>query len=319
MNKLIELIKNEFQKELSEEPFHMLDLGCSGGISSDWRLLEPFLRAMGIDLNAEEVKNLNTLEENRNIKYYAGNLELSPDHPIRKERGTSYLCESHTAFAKTSAWDAHSRGRKQEALPNNLSKPDHVNLETLLQQAEFSWVDFVKIDVDGPDFDVLQSLEQDLKRLEILGFKLEVNLTGTDNPHDHTFHNMDRLMKRNGFELLDLDLRRYTKKALPGKFLFNFFGQTERGALAQGDALYIRKVEAHKLSKIKLVKIIALLSLFGQIDSAADLVKEGPLAEHFQSQWLDLAAQMFGHKNYADLMLKWTKTPKIFYRDGIID
>lgn len=91
------------------------------------------------------------------------------------------------------------------------------------------------------------------------------------------------------------------------------------GELAQGDALYIKKVEAHKLSKIKLVKIIALLSLFGQIDSAADLVKEGLLAEHFQFQWLDLAAQMFGHKNYADLMLKWTKTPQIFYRDGIID
>lgn len=319
MSKLIELIKNEFQKELSQEPFHMLDLGCSGGISSDWRVLAPFLRAIGIDLNAEEVKNLNTLEENRNIKYYAGNLELSPDHPIRQERGTSYVCESHTSFAKTSAWDAHSRGLKQETLPNNSSKPDHVNLEALLQQAEFSWVDFVKIDVDGPDFDVLQSLEQDLKRLEILGFKLEVNLTGTDNPHDHTFHNMDRLMKKNGFELLDLDLRRYTKKALPGKFLFNFFGQTENGALAQGDALYIKKVEAHKLSKIKLVKIIALLSLFGQIDSAADLVKEGLLAEHFQFQWLDLAAQMFGHKNYADLMLKWTKTPQIFYRDGIID
>jgi len=152
MNKLIELIKNEFQKELSEEPFHMLDLGCSGGISSDWRLLEPFLRAMGIDLNAEEVKNLNTLEKNRKLKYCAGNLELPPDHPIRKKRGTSYVCESHTAFAKTSAWDAHSRGQKQETQGNNSSKHDHVNLEALLQQAGFSYVDFIKIDVDGPDF-----------------------------------------------------------------------------------------------------------------------------------------------------------------------
>jgi hypothetical protein len=317
MNKLIEIIKKEFQTELAKEPFHVLDLGCSGGISADWRLLEPYLKVIGIDLNVEEVEKLNKEEKNKAIKYLAGNLDLSPDHPIRKARGGPFVCHSHRAFARTSAWDAHTRTQKQRESGNPSTKPDHVDLPDLLKSQGFSYVDFIKIDVDGPDFDLLQALEPHLERLQVLGFKMEVNFNGTTDPHDHTFHNMDRLMRKNGFELYDLELRRYTKKALPGKFLFNFFGQTETGALAQGDAVYIKRIELEKFSKTKIAKTIVLLTLFGQIDSAADLIKEGPFRESLRQAWLDYAAQLFSHKNYKDLMRKWEKTPTAFFRDGM--
>ena len=58
INNLIEIIKKEFEKDFLEEPFHLLDFGCLVGIGPEWRLLEPRLRAVGIDINEAEVARL---------------------------------------------------------------------------------------------------------------------------------------------------------------------------------------------------------------------------------------------------------------------
>lgn len=313
MNKLIEIIKKEFQVELTKEPFHMLDLGCSGGISADWRLLEPYLRVIGIDLNVEEVEKLNKQEKNKAIKYHAGNLELSPDHPIRTARGTPFVCESHKIFAKTSAWDAHYRSQENKNPLSNRSRPDYANIEKILQENKYAHVDFIKIDVDGPDFDILMALESSLAQLQVLAFKLEVNFNGTTNPSDHTFHNMDRLMRKNGFELYDLSVRRYTKNALPGRFEGDFFGQTITGAVTQGDAVYFLNQNPPALSLAKNIKQITLMTLSNQIDSAAQLLLSLDVRESFKKSFLDTAALMQGYKTYRDLLSQWKERPESFF------
>ena len=310
---MIEIIKTHFAEDLKKEPFTFLDLGCSGGIPQEWRKLEPYLCAIGVDLVEAEVSRLNSEEKNPRVKYFAGNLELHPEHPIRKARGSPFVCHSHRAFAQTSAWDAHTRTQKQRESGNPSPKPDHVDLPDLLKSQGFSSVDFIKIDVDGPDFDLLQALEPHLERLQVLGCKLEVNFNGTADPHDHTFHNMDRLMRKNGFELYDLELRRYTKKALPGKFEGNFFGQTQGGALAQGDALYFKSPTASDVGKQ--MKLVALLSLYGQMDSAADLMVQGRFDQPLREKWLDAASQIAGFPSYHALLSQWESDPAKFFRD----
>jgi len=316
IKELIKLIKDECREELSEEPFHMLDLGCSGGIDSDWRMLEPFLFALGIDFNTKEVERLNAEEKNKNIKYFAGNLELPPDHPIRKERGTPFVCESHKAFAKTSAWDAYTRSQKNKEQTSSHSKPDHINLNEFLKANNFPYVDFIKIDVDGPDFDILLALESSLEKLQVLGFKLEVNFNGSSDPYDHTFHNMDRLMRKNGFELYDLSLRRYTKNALPGPFEGNFFGQTVNGALAQGDAVYFLNPIPANYSSLKIVKLITLLTRQNQIDSASELIEDLDTKSPLKQSYLDKASQIHGFPNYKNLMETWGKSPESFLKNS---
>jgi hypothetical protein len=314
MKELIELIKNECQRELSEEPFHVLDLGCSGGIDSNWWSLEPFLVALGIDFNIREIERLNDTEKNTNIKYFAGNLELPPDHPVRKERGTPFVCESHKAFTKTSAWDAYCRRKKEHDSLENLSKPDYVNFEKVLREHDFRYVDFIKIDVDGPDFDILQALEPSLGRLQVLGLKLEVNFNGSSDPHDHTFHNMDRLMRKNGFDLYDLEVRRYTKSALLGPFACDFFGQTINGSATQGDAVYFLNPIPANYSSLKIVKLITLLTLQNQIDSAAELIKDLENKSSLKQSYLEKASQIHGFPNYKNLMETWEKSPESFLK-----
>jgi Methyltransferase FkbM domain len=81
-------------------------------------------------------------------------------------------------------------------------------------------IDFLKLDVDGQDFEVLLSLESWLGEAQCLGLMVEVCYFGSADETDHTFHNVDRYLKRLGFELFDvLPMYRYSTKALPAPFI----------------------------------------------------------------------------------------------------
>lgn len=140
-------------------------------------------------------------------------------------------------------------------------------------------VDFVKIDVDGADFEILQSLSGDIARRGVLGMGLEVGYHGVDDPQCNTFHNTDRFMRRHGFDLFDLTVRKYSLAALPAPYLFvkPYAAQTAWGRPFQGDALYLRDFNFPHLDRgadrwpdAKLLKLCILYCLFGQIDQAAE-------------------------------------------------
>jgi len=312
MEKLLGMILEEYEASLRKEPFHFLDLGCSGGVSVKWRMLEPFIRIVGIDPDEEEIRKLSLTEKSQNIRYECGNLELHQEHPIRRQRGRPFICESHKQFRKTSAWDACSRNNRSRPAAVKTESENHIDLPVLLKKEGFQWLDFIKIDIDGPDFDALLSLEGALPDLHVLGFQHEVNFNGSTHPHDHTFHNTDRFMRKFGFELYDLDVRRYSKAKFPAKFLYSFFGQTESGALAQGDALYFRTQDERHLVPIKKVKLIILMMLYGHLDSAIYLANDMP-EQKFWSKVCDEAAKKSGFGSYMQMLEKWDKHPESFF------
>ena len=101
-------------------------------------------------------------------------------------------------------------------------------------------LDFIKIDVDGPDFLILRSLERAFQELRVLGVGIEVNFFGSDDPDTHTLHNVDRLMRKSGFDLFSLSSRPYSTAALPARYQHVFPAQTAFGRPLQGDAIYLR-------------------------------------------------------------------------------
>ncbi len=178
-----------------------------------------------------------------------------------------------------------------------------VNVADLLDALKLDNVDFIKIDVDGADYEVLYSLKQKLNEMNVLGCALEVNFIGSDRPHHHTFHNTDRLMRQAGFGLFGLTVRPYASASLPAPFLLPYPAQTTSGRPMQGDALYLRdfglkldSADADNYSWEKIAKLIALFAMFGLPDQAAEtaLRFRNRLAEWFNVDTvLDLlAAQM---------------------------
>ncbi len=151
-------------------------------------------------------------------------------------------------------------------------------LPDYLRQQGVSRIDFIKIDVDGPDFEVLTSIEQHLESLQVLGLAIEVNFFGSDKPTDNTLHNVDRLMRSRGFALFNLGLRRYSTRYLPSRFVHGVAGPTEFGRLRQGDAFYARDLgdadqrDGRRWSPAQILKQCCFFELFGLPDCAAELL-----------------------------------------------
>lgn len=140
-------------------------------------------------------------------------------------------------------------------------------------------IDVVTIDVDGADFDILQSLADTLRERQVLAVGAEVNFVGSHEETDHTFHNTDRLMWSLGFDLFRLTVRPYSAAALPAPYPRNHPGPSVSGRPVQGDALYVRDLgdpeqgaAALEFCPAKLAKLCAIYALFWLYDCAAEVL-----------------------------------------------
>jgi hypothetical protein len=326
--------------KLGEQRFTLLDIGCGGGIDEAWRCFGSKLRAICIDPNVAEINRLSSTESNVGVEYVAGFVGVPDDHPLAKP------ARDH-GFWGRNPWNRFSADRSlelQQAAIGRMSDTDKVkinawnqakladgpqiHLPDLLNARNLCDVDFVKIDVDGPDYLIIQSLADTLTQAGILGVGIEVNFYGSDHPLDNTFHNVDRFMRSKGFDLFGLSTRTYSMRALPAPFVLNMAAQTTFGRPFQGDALYLRDLAstdfaevAKGLSNEKLVKLAAICSLTSLPDCAADILVtyRDRLASYLDiERALDLLVQQtdLGRQrglNYRDYMAVFQQDAGSFY------
>jgi hypothetical protein len=298
-------------RSLSKEPFVLLDFGCSGGISSMWRAFGDQLLALGVDPNIDECeRRLNANEKSNNVEYIAAFVAKPGANPLTSQRTKSpwsraparrlsYLRTLEIRGKEIAQSSSKEKTRLNLWQMTNLAK-HVVSPVELIDSRGLRHVDFFKIDVDGLDFEILQLLEPNFTRLFVLGCVIEVTFFGSDASDENTFHNVDRLMKRAGFELFDLTMRRYSTRFLPARYLHHTPGDTGYGRIYQGDALYLRDLcqsdwlaIANKGSPESLMKLAALFSMFNLPDCAAEvLIKfRDRIADTFDVQMgLDLLA-----------------------------
>jgi hypothetical protein len=157
------------------------------------------------------------------------------------------------------------------------SKP--IVVPELLAERGWTDLDYLKLDVDGADFDILQSFAGRFAPLRVIAVQLEVNFVGTERPDEHTFHNTDRFMRAEGFDLMRLDVRNFSTRALPARYIWPTPAETVSGRPFQGEAYYARDVlaphraaDGARLSAEKLAKLAAVLSAWQVPDGAAELL-----------------------------------------------
>ena len=277
-------------QHLRNEMFTLIDVGCRDGIDVGWRSFGSRLRAFGFDPNIAECTRLTLRERDPNVRYIPAFVAIPPDHPFALKKAD----RQHYA---RNPWDRLSAARSLEIISKNveslssrertelnlwqtteLADPaDPVYLVKFFDENKIDQVDFIKIDVDGADFEILSSLDSSFDRLEILGIGIEVNYVGSECETDHTFHNIDRFLRSYGFDLFGLTVRRYSNKCLPSKYRGPAPGPTEFGRPLQGDALYLRDPGGHESSSLfarmsaeKIAKLAAIFSLFQLPDVAAE-------------------------------------------------
>ena len=278
---------------LKSDRFTFIDVGCSGGIDPVWRIFGDRLRAVAFDASVDECERLSRVETHPDIKYIAGFVGLGPENPFAQyAAGKPTFVRNF--FSRTSAGRMYDLQQEQQLKKASLAEKLHHNAWSMTQLADpnvpvvvpevlkqLGWldVDFLKIDIDGPDFLVLNSFDGQFDELGLLAARLEVNLTGGPGDWENTFHNTDRFMRARGFELLALDVRNYAMSALPSPFAITSPAQSVTGRPFQAEAFYARDPAGPDWADLgvamrpeKLAKLAAIFSVWDQPDSAAELL-----------------------------------------------
>jgi hypothetical protein len=271
-------------------PFTLVDIGCGGGIDVNWRILGDRLRAFGFDPNLAEVERLQQSETLPGVTYWAGFVGAAPTDPFVIRKGAApdvsrnpwnRLAAAATLERRSIANLSHTEKTEINAWKQTeLAEPGATFvLKDFFTARDVQTIDFVKMDVDGKDFEILQSMSTLIDEKMILGFGLEINYIGTSNDTDHTFHNTDRFMRERDFDLFGLTVRRYSNRELPGKYLYHLPAQNGFGKPLQGDALYLKdicagytKEFAASINADRKLKLAVIYSLFSVPDYAAEII-----------------------------------------------
>jgi hypothetical protein len=305
--------------------FSLVDVGASGGIADCWRAFGDSLTAVAFDPLVTNMAKLAAAERRPKVRYeaaYVGCGEFDALFPPdqRRVRVDPYL--------RTSAVRAHE-------LMNIDFVADHFNegdvlvwSDTHLTLDEFfpdgTELDFLKVDTDGSDLNVLIGADRLLRGGAFLGLVIEAQFQGWPHDYANTFANIDRLLRSRGFALYDLDRNRYTRAALPGRFEATFPAQTLTGQLLWGDALYFRDLAhphyedtwGYRITRERLLKLVALFDLHALPDCAAELLLARPhlTTEAERTRLLDLLARSAGvDVPYAEHIRRFETRPSSFF------
>jgi hypothetical protein len=114
-----------------------------------------------------------------------------------------------------------------------------ITIDDFVNKHKIEDIDFLKIDTDGTELNVL---EGGMKLLDdIIGLKIEVQFHGLVSTNNSTFNLIDNLLQKKNFSLVDLQVVKYDRFSLPGNFSYpEIPANTNSGPIMWGDAYYIK-------------------------------------------------------------------------------
>jgi FkbM family methyltransferase len=269
------------RKLFSAEPLTLLDIGASGGIPPIWSILGSELRAFGFEPLLDECSRLNDLAPS-GVEYVPAFISGPPitdvEHDAESERWDNRFVERTSAEL---ALKLQKRTMTSYYSQENRFSDDRFTIDEFVNARQIKDVDFIKIDTDGNDLEVLLGAEKTLSRSQVLGLMVECEFHGTWGPRANTFANIDTFLRSKGFTLADLQIYRYSRAALPSTFIHNFPSGTERGQVKWADAIYLRDIAADGYAEFwniqpsvpKLLKLACLHEMFSLEDCAAELLQ----------------------------------------------
>jgi FkbM family methyltransferase len=255
----------------------IVDVGASGGIDAYWHEFGRQFEAVGFDPLVAEIERLNAAAPQA-VRYVAAWVTSHDPGTDARAVARFYSRTSALRAAQIAGLD-YARDHFNAGVPIELSE-DSVVLDDHFGAADRARVDFLKVDTDGSDYDVLRGADSILRCGGVLGLAVEVQFQGLVGTETNLFSNIDLYLRERGFSLFDLEVHRYSRSALPSPFVYEIPADTVTGQVFWGEAVYFRDLgdpeyEAmwgFKPTRIDICKLICLLEIFGLADCSAELV-----------------------------------------------
>ena len=267
-------------KVFADDPIIILDIGARGGFNAEWEVFGDQCRIFCFEPDQEECARLNASAPSH-VKYIP--------RAVSGKTGPAVLYEAKLG-ASTGLYQTNMDyfGRLLNRDNAIVVAEHHVDVQTLddvIPEFQIPQLDFIKLDVEGAEVDVLKGGIHSLNS-SLLGILSEIRFQPEINGSP-TFAALDVLLQNVGLRLYDLQFYHQSRRALPYPGLYDyrlpngerFFAYTTHGQIQDGDALYFRDflVEANARTRDEVpprsvLKLCAFLEIYSFNDCAAELI-----------------------------------------------
>lgn len=233
----------------------VVDVGAADGLAKRWQSIASLLKVIAFEPDARSTLcgDEKSLSEIIIVPKAAAAYEGIRKLFLTRKPRCSSLLRPNVAVIKR-----HPDAQRYDVIGETMV--ECTTVDNVLKQHNFA-MDFIKIDTQGTELEVLKGSEKSLKNC--IGIEVEVEFQQLYEGAS-VFREIDAHVNQIGFELLDLR-RTY--------FLRNVNNTTEqqKGQLIFGDALYFRDWHTFELDREKLLKQAILLLTYGYADIVIDM------------------------------------------------
>lgn len=289
----------------AEDPLRLVDVGMRHGVEGFWNNFNANLDVVGFEPDQEECDRINSTSPPFRQRCFPVALDSKAQERSFFERGAN---NASNGFMRHNIWWTHRFGHNAaswDPLHLNLPRRESIEQETpsdvrreqvntrtiqtstlyeFLNEIEFECPDFLKVDTEGADFEVIQGAEKLLNPTGILGIKCEFRLI--PDREGALFHEIFSYMVSKGYFLAGIEMNKSSRRAMPmpvawnhtDQYLNPISGPTDIGQPTDGDMLFFRDLIADDYRPEKdadirrILKTAAMLEIFGLPDCAAELL-----------------------------------------------
>jgi len=223
--------------QILKDPLVVVDIGCRGGFQEHWKRLGSVVQLIGMDADEQEVNSL--ISENKQEQFIPQVLGA------RKGYGNLYITQDPACSSLYPPDDKLIRNRPTLGVTKLVStkKVEISTLDDWAQRKKIPGIDFMKLDVQEAELDVLQGAEKALQSVRMLEVEVEFNQIYHGAP---LFGDIDRFLRQQGFSLWrmknychyglpDMNLQSITNEAINYDYFTAQFGG-RHGQLYWADA-----------------------------------------------------------------------------------
>ena len=270
-------------QNIKHSKINVIDLGCYGDVPDYWKKYK-CINFYGFDIDTIEI-NRQKKKYNNTGKYNFFNFRITEPQNLEKfkELYRSHYYDKNFYTQRTVQAYEHEKKKnyndQQSIINYNLVSVDIPSItigEIITTNLVPKDINFLKIDIDSNDHEVLYGADKLIDKKELFGIQIEVDFVKNKNSNSfRDFTEVTRYLQSKKMVLCNLSTSNYSSNDLPIKYLHSFPGPNLYGCPLMGDMIFFKHLNDEYLKSLntdQIIKLLRLLEIFNMNHLAIEVL-----------------------------------------------